>query len=126
MSPSGHPDVDAVFDDLDAVLARVRALPVDALNVHQQLAMLERSEKVRRQLPALEHPVINTLGRQATAEELGGTLPQAIAEATLISRAEASRRVKEAIELGPRHGLTGEPLAPILSATAAAQRDGAL
>ncbi|UXA09246.1 HNH endonuclease [Mycobacterium sp. SMC-2] len=96
------------------------------MDFQQQLGMLERCEKVRRQLPAIEHPLINTLARQATAEELGGTLPQAIADATLISRAEASRRVKEATDLGPRHGLTGEPLEPILPATAAAQREGKL
>ncbi|MCV7392979.1 DUF222 domain-containing protein, partial [Mycobacterium paraseoulense] len=59
-------------------------------------------------------------------EELGGTVSHAIAEATLISRAEASRRVREATDLGPRHGLTGEPLEPILPATAAAQRAGTL
>ncbi|GAB4896709.1 hypothetical protein MAHJHV28_47020 [Mycobacterium avium subsp. hominissuis] len=34
----------------------------------------------------------------------------AIAEATLISRAEAARRVHTAADLGPRVGLTGEPL----------------
>ncbi|WP_156745686.1 DUF222 domain-containing protein, partial [Mycobacterium sp. ACS4054] len=118
--------VSAAFDAIDAALETLRGYDCNALGTREQLAYLERSERVRRQLPAIEHPVINTLGRQATAEELGGTLPHAIAEATLISRAEASRRVKEAVELGPRHGLTGEPLAPILAATAAAQRDGTL
>ncbi|OBH88130.1 hypothetical protein A5678_17390, partial [Mycobacterium sp. E2733] len=101
-------------------------MPVEALTVRQQLVMLERCERARRQLPAVEHPLINNLARQASPEEVGGTLPHAIAEATLISRAEAARRVKEATDLGPRHGLTGEPRAPILSATAAAQRDGKL
>jgi hypothetical protein len=70
--------------------------------------------------------VINSLDRQATPAELGGNLAHAIAEWTLISRAEASRRVKEAADLGPRHALTGEPLAPVLAATAAAQRQGTL
>ncbi|OBH98724.1 HNH endonuclease signature motif containing protein [Mycobacterium sp. E2733] len=98
----------------------------DDLATREQLAMLERCEKVRRQLPAIEHPLINNLTRQATAEELGGKLSHAIAESTLVSRAEASRRIKEATDLGPRRGLTGEPLDPILPATAAAQRDGRL
>ncbi|BCZ24546.1 HNH nuclease domain-containing protein [Mycobacterium senriense] len=88
--------------------------------------MLERSEKVRRRLPAVEHPLINSLARQAPSQELGGTLTHAITEATLIRRSEAFRRIKEARDLGPRHGLTGEPVAPALAATAAAQRDGTL
>ncbi len=55
-----------MFDALDADLARARALPVEAMNVQQQLVMLERCEKLRRQLPAIEHPLINNLARQAT------------------------------------------------------------
>ncbi|UXA05602.1 HNH endonuclease [Mycobacterium sp. SMC-2] len=116
----------AAFDVIDAAIADLVNYDCDALAAREQLAMLGRCEKVRRSLPAVEHPLINNLARQATPEELGGTLPHAIAEATLISRAEASRRVKEAADLGPRHGLTGEPLAPILPATATAQRDGKL
>jgi Domain of unknown function (DUF222) len=49
-----------------------------------------------------------------------------VAEWTLISRAEAARRIREAADLGQRCGLTGEPLAPILAGTAAAQRAGKL
>ena len=44
----------------------------------------------------------------------------------MISRAEAARRVRDAADLGQRRALTGEPLAPVLAATAAAQRDGRL
>ncbi|RAV04860.1 hypothetical protein DQP57_23800, partial [Mycobacterium colombiense] len=105
-------DIDAVFDALDAAWDRVCALNVDALNPRQQLAVLERCEKQRRRIPAVEHPVINSLARQAPSVELGGTVVHAIAEATLISRTEASRRLKEARDLGPRHGLTGEPIPP--------------
>jgi hypothetical protein len=123
---SSQQDVDAVFDALDADLDRACALSFDALNARQQLAILQRCEKLRRRIPALEHPLINSLARQAPSEEVGGTLTHAITESTLISRAEATRRIKEAADLGPRHGLTGEPLAPVLAATAAAQRDGTL
>lgn len=116
----------AAFDTIDAAIGDLVGYDGDDLATREQLAMLERCEKVRRQLPAIEHPLINNLARQATAEELGGTLSHSIAESTLISRAEASRRIKEAADLGPRRGLTGEPLAPILAATADAQREGKL
>jgi hypothetical protein len=44
----------------------------------------------------------------------------------LITRSEASRRVREAADLGARRGLTGQPLAPVLAGAAAAQPDGKL
>lgn len=116
----------AAFETIDAAVDDLIAYDCDALATREQLAMLERCEKVRRRLPAIEYPLINNLARQATPQDLGGTLPHAIAEATLISRAEATRRIKEARDLGPRHGLTGEPVAPALTATAAAQRRGTL
>ncbi|MGD1174138.1 HNH endonuclease signature motif containing protein [Mycobacterium seoulense] len=116
----------AAFDVIDAAVKDLIGYGCDALATREQLAMLARCEKVRRQLPAIEHPLINSLARQATPEELGGKLSHAIAEATLISRAEASRRITEATDLGPRRGLTGEPMEPLLPATAAAQRDGTL
>jgi hypothetical protein len=116
----------AAYDALDAAAERVVGLDCEALTTKEWLALLARCEKVHRRIPAAEHPMINCLGRQATAEELGGKLSHAIAEATLITRAEASRRIKEAADLGPRHALTGEPLEPVLAATAAAQREGAL
>ncbi|WP_142254694.1 DUF222 domain-containing protein, partial [Mycobacterium colombiense] len=123
---SDQQDVEAVFDAVDAAWDRACALNFDALNPQQQLAALERCEKQRRRIPAVEHPLINSLARQAPSVELGGTVVHAIAEATLISRGEAARRIKEARDLGPRHGLTGEPIPPALAATATAQRQGTL
>ncbi|GFG96097.1 HNH endonuclease signature motif containing protein [Mycobacterium timonense] len=126
MSPSSQAEVDAVFDALDADLDRACALSLDALSIQQQLTVLERCEKLRRRLPAIEHPLLNSLVRQAPTQELGAALPQALADRILIRRTEASRRIKEARDLGPRHGLTGEPIPPVLAATAAAQRAGRL
>ncbi|WP_264993073.1 HNH endonuclease signature motif containing protein, partial [Mycobacterium montefiorense] len=83
-------------------------------------------ERARRRLCAGEHALINQLAQQATPAELGGKLSHALADATLISRAEAARRVREAADLGERRTLTGEPLPPVLAATAAAQRAGRL
>ncbi|ORA27768.1 DUF222 domain-containing protein, partial [Mycobacterium branderi] len=70
------------------------------------------------------HPLINQLAEQASDTELGGTLRFALAERLRITPAEASRRIHEAADLGDRQALTGEPLAPRLPATAAAQRAG--
>ncbi|WP_201406290.1 HNH endonuclease signature motif containing protein [Mycobacterium intracellulare] len=126
MSSTGLPDVDAVFDALDAEVDRACALVLDALTVQQQLAVLERCERLRRRIPVIEHPLLNSLARQVPSQDLGGGLSHALTERILISRHEASRRIKEAADLGQRHGLTGEPLPPVLAATAAAQRAGDL
>ena len=79
-----------------------------------------------RRLPVAEHPLINQLGRQASETELGGKLAHALADRLRITRAEASRRIHEAADLGERTAITGEPLEPVLPATAAAQRAGDL
>ncbi|MDC8985667.1 DUF222 domain-containing protein, partial [Mycobacterium marinum] len=118
--------ITAAFDALDTAVDAVAGLDFDALTTPEWLALLERSERVRRRLPVPEHQLINNLAHHASAEELGGKLSHAIAEWTLTSRAEASRRIKEAAELGPRRALTGKPLPPRLAATAAAQREGKL
>ena len=129
MSSSGIVDRDAitaVYDALDAAVDRVVGLDHDALTTQEWLALLQRIERVRRRLPVPEHALINLLARQATPEELGGKLSHAIAEWALISRAEAARRIREAADLGPRRALTGEPLPPVMAATAAGQRAGKL
>src|SRR6201997_336628 len=116
----------AALDGMDAAFDQVLEFDCQTLTTPEQLALLERFERLRRRIPAGEHPLINAVARQATPEELGGKLSHAIAEATLISRAAAARRSNEAADRGPRHGLPGEPLPPVLAASAAAQKDGTL
>jgi hypothetical protein len=126
MGSSNREEIVEVFDALESDLDRAYGLSFDALTTRERLAMLERCEKLRRRIPAVEHPLINALAREATPQELSGKLSHAIAEATLTSRAEALRRIREAADLGPRSGLTGEPLAPLLAATAVGQSQGTL
>ncbi|WP_141681654.1 DUF222 domain-containing protein, partial [Mycobacterium malmoense] len=60
----------------------------------------------------------------ASPEELGGSLRSGLADRLRITKAEAARRIADARDLGERRALTGEPLPPLLSATAAGQRAG--
>ncbi len=114
----------AVLDRLDADVDELIEMSFEALTTPERMRVLERVERVARRLPVVQHALINQITEQSSEEELGGKLPAALANRLRITRAEASRRVAEAAELGQRRALTGQPLAPQLSATAAAQRDG--
>ena len=72
----------------------------------------------------MSHRLVTALSR-VPAEELGEpSLASALSTLLRISRTEANRRIHEAEDLGPRTAMTGEPLAPVLSNTAAAQLHG--
>ncbi len=124
MCSSSREEIVEVFDALKADVKRALDLSFDALTTPERLALLELCEKVRRQLPAIEHPLINQVARQAGETELGGKLAPALANRLRISRGEATRRIHEAEDLGPRQSITGERLPAVLTATAEAQRAG--
>jgi hypothetical protein len=126
MRSSSREEIVEVLDALEADYKRALDLTFDVLTTPERLRVLERFECFRRQQPAVEHPLINQLAAQADAVELGGKLAAALADRLRISRAEASRRIHEAADLGERRALNGEPLAPVLPATAEAQRNGQL
>src|ERR1700735_1586183 len=126
MRSSSREEVVEVLDALEAGYKRALDLRFDVLTTPERLAVLERFEGFRRQQPAVEHALINQLAEQADAVELGGKLAPALAHRLRISRAEAGRRVHEAADLGERRALNGESLPPVLEATAAAQRNGAI
>ncbi len=125
-SGSSGEEIGEVLDALDADLDRLCALSFDAVTTPERLRILVRLEKLARRLPVPGHELINQLAEQTTREELGGTLRDALTNRLRITPGQASRRIAEAAELGPRRALTGEPLSPLLTATATAQRDGAL
>ncbi|AHM09250.1 hypothetical protein BCGT_3331 [Mycobacterium tuberculosis variant bovis BCG str. ATCC 35743] len=108
-----------VFDALD-----VDEVSFEVLTTPERLRSLERLECLVRRLPAVGHTLINQLDTQASEEELGGTLCCALANRLRITKPDAALRIADAADLGPRRALTGEPLAPQLTATATAQRQG--
>ncbi|WP_231140293.1 DUF222 domain-containing protein, partial [Mycobacterium avium] len=74
MGCSSREEIVKVFDALDAAVDRLGELSFDALTPRECLSLLQRCETVRRRLPAVEHPLINALARDASPAELGGRL----------------------------------------------------
>jgi hypothetical protein len=124
MLSSSREEIVEVFDALRTVVSRAVGLSLDVLTTPERLTLLERLEHETRRLAVPGHELINQVAEQSDSTELGGKLPAALADRLRITRSEANRRIAEAADLGPRRAITGEPLEPQLSATAAAQRDG--
>jgi hypothetical protein len=124
MHSSCREDIVKRYDALHDAVSDVLEVHSDALTTPECLALLELLETETRRLPVAGHSLINKLARQASDTELGGKLSHALTNRLRISRGEASRRIHEADDLGPRQSITGEPLPPKLEATAAAQRAG--
>lgn len=123
MCSNGREAVVEVFDALSADLDRALDLDFEAFTPRECLALLRRCEKLRRRLPAVEHPLVNQVAA-ADPVEIGGKPRWALADELHITRGEAGRRITDAAELGPRRAMTGEPLEPVLPSLATAQRQG--
>lgn len=103
------------------------ACDVDSLTRTELVAVLDEYETLTCQLPSQSHRLLARLQADATPHEMGAkSWNEVLRIRWRLSTAEAARRVKEAAELGPRRALTGEPLAPVLAAVAAAQSAGLL
>ncbi len=124
MHSSDREEIEADFAALHAAVSRILEHSFDALTTPDRLTYLQRLERETRRLPVPGHVLINQLAEQAGREELGARLPDALADRLHITPGEAARRVAEAADLGPRRALTGEPLPPLLTGTAAGQRAG--
>ena len=124
MSSSDRSEIEAEYAALREVVSRIVGYTYDALTTPERLTYLDKLEHEARRLVVAGHQLINQLAEQSDPTELGGKLPSALAGRLRITRADAARRVAEAADLGPRGAITGEPLPPLLTDTAAAQRNG--
>ena len=108
---------------MTAELVALPAEPVDGSTAERTAVAYAREMFVRR-CAAMTHRTTAAVA-QVPVEELGeSSLAAALSTLLRISTEEANRRIKEAKDLGPRVAMTGEPLAPLLSHTAAAQERG--
>ncbi|WP_333889681.1 HNH endonuclease signature motif containing protein [Mycolicibacterium gadium] len=98
---------------------------LDMLTHRELLDVLDELETLSCQLPAQWHRALARLQVETTPKELGAkNWKDVLRIRWRISATEANRRLAEAEVLGPRRALTGEPLAPVLAAAAAAQAAG--
>ena len=114
--------IPALLDALDATVEALGAADLDSLGAAERYVVLERLETSRRRQVALSHDLITRL------EHIEGRPPVlvALSDALRISRREARRRIRDAEQLAPRVTLTGQPVAPVLPATAKAWDAGVL
>src|ERR1700733_10071748 len=106
MCCSDRDEIQEDFATLRATVDRILGHSYEALTTPERLNLLEALEIEKRRLPVGEHQLINQSAEQSSVEELSGTLAHVVAERLRITRGEASRRVAEAAELGPRRALT--------------------
>jgi Domain of unknown function (DUF222) len=108
-----------------AAAAALTELDVDRFTHPELLELLGELETAAWRMPVVGHHILARLHREASPVQLGAKSLKAVLSTRLrISLKEATRRLEEATELGPRVALTGEPLAPRLDQLAAAQAAG--
>lgn len=121
---------DMVAHALSDRAASVKAL-LDAdftlYDTAELLAMQSEREQYARADEAIDHRLHAALMDRATAHEIGGkSWTDVLATRMRISRTDATRRVRAAQDLGPRHIIGGEVLEPVLAACAAALAEGSI
>lgn len=114
--------ISEAVDALDRVVDVLAAADWGGLGDGDRVRLLDRLETCGRRQRAVSHAVIHGLDQAG----LGAPVAVVVADVLRISRSEARRRVRDAEQLAPRTTLTGEPLAPVLPATAAAWAAGVL
>jgi len=114
----------AVREALSALLAAHDALAAcdfDTLSKAESVEFSDALETLGCRLPTLSHRLLAQLQSVSTAREMGArTWKKVLSVRWRISTGEAGRRLALAKELGPRRALTGQPLEPLLPATAVA------
>ena len=110
------------LEALDHAVEVLAAADLDCLGAAERYVVLERLETARRRQIAVSSSLVCGL------EQVPGCppVPVALSDVVRISRAEARRRIRDAEQLAPRITLTGQPVPPVLPATAVAWSAGVL
>ncbi len=111
--------------NLRAAYDAFAASDFDALTRTELLSVMDDLETLTCRMPTQSHRLLTRLQAETTPKQMGAkSWNEVLRIRWRLSSAEASRRLHEAAELGPRQSLLGQPLAPVLPAVAAAQSAG--
>ena len=110
---------------LEAAVAAVGAADWDSLPLAELLEGLGRLEAAHRKAVACSCDAAAAVDRR-DRKSLGAIPHRLIADVVRVSPGEAKRRIRMAGQLSVRTSLTGQPLAPVLPATAKAWHAGTL
>jgi hypothetical protein len=127
--PGGSPAtvVEAALGQLSAAVDTLIELDLTRLDRDDLLTLLRGMEAQRRRLPVVDHALVAELDQRGVAGELAARDTKTLLRDVLrLTPHQAAARYEAAIDLGPRRGITGEALPPLLPAVAAAQADGAI
>jgi hypothetical protein len=117
----------ALLTELDTLLSKLACTDLTALAGPQVLEFTRQVERVVRRTVTVQHAAAAELDARHAAAETGHHSTVALLTDLLrIDPGQARRRVKDAGEFGPRRGLSGEPLPPVLPQTADALADGTI
>ncbi len=101
------------------------ACDVDALTRAEVLSVMDDLETLTCRMPTQWHRLLARLQAETTPAADGREIVErSVADPLAPVEGEASRRLHEAADLAARTSLTGQPLAPLLPAVAAAQSAG--
>jgi hypothetical protein len=101
------------------------AADLEVLTRAELLALGDDYQTLTCQMPTQGHRLLARLQAETTPRQMGAkSWNEVLRVRWRLSSGEASRRLAEAADLGPRTSLVGEPLAPLLPAVAAAQAAG--
>lgn len=117
--------LDTLQNALTDLITTVETGALNHLEASEKVAVWQRFETIRNQLPLVDHSLI----ADAEASDLpsnycSSTMNQFLMRVLQLSHGEAVSRVRAAAALGPRTSMLGERLEPQLPRLAALQRDG--
>ena len=102
-------------------------LDLSRLDRDELLELVRGLETQRRRLSVVDHALVTELDQRGVAGELAARDTKTLLRDVLrLSPREAKARYTAAVDLGPRRGLAGEALPPLLPAVAAAQTNGTI